>query len=107
MEHKKTKSILYLLLCITYYIVPFLADNTGGWIFILLFLAPIITVIISALYGILCGFKWYYPIIVAALFVPSIFINYNSSAWIYSVVYAILSFLGESVAFLATIFKKK
>ena len=50
------------------------------------------------MYGIRNGFDFWYAFIVAILFIPSIFIFYNSSAWIYVVVYAGIALLGNFIA---------
>ena len=44
-------------------------------------------------------------LVVAALFFPTIFIFYNSSAWIYVVAYAVISLVGNLVGW--PFYKKK
>ena len=45
--------------------------------------------------------KWFYPVIVSLLFIPSIFIYYNSSAFIYCIWYLIDSFIGVLIGYLS------
>ena len=49
-------------------------------------------------YGIRNGFNFWYILIVAIMFAPSIFIFYNSSAWVYVVGYAVIALLGNLIA---------
>ena len=64
---------------------------------IMLFIIPLICLLTSIFYGIKNGFNIYYVLIVAIMFVPSIFIFYNSSAWIYVLIYAFIAFLGNTI----------
>ncbi len=92
------KMLPYLLvLLFNFYFLPTLIQDTGSAIFFLLLIIPLICFLCSLVYGIFQGISLYYPLIVAGLFVPSIFIYYNTSAWVYLVVYGILAFIGESL----------
>ena len=50
------------------------------------------------------GFDFILPILAIVLFAPTIFIFYNSSAWIYIVIYAVIAFIGNGIG---RIFYKK
>lgn len=65
---------------------------------VMLGMIPIVCFVTSMMYGIRNAFDFWYAFIVAILFIPSIFIFYNSSAWIYVVVYAGIALLGNFIA---------
>ena len=67
------------------------------YIFGTLIIWSLVCFTVSLLYGIRKEFKLFYPVIVAALFIPTIFIYYNSTAWIYSFIYAVIAFAGGRV----------
>ena len=92
---KYLKEIIIILIQIfMFYIFPLFAGPTDaiGMVFIIL----ITTFILSSLLGIISKikYKYLYPILVAILFIPSIFIYYNESALIHSLWYLIDSYLG-------------
>src|SRR5690606_28080673 len=90
------KMLSYLLICvIAFYILPLLGEDTGSFILILLLAIPLVCFIASLSYGIKNGFNIIFPLIVGILFIPTIFIYYNSSAWIYIVGYVGISLVGN------------
>ncbi len=95
----KVKQMLpYLLItAAAFYLLPLLGNDTGSFMFILLIATPLISFIAALLYGVRRGFDVTYWIIVAVLFVPTIFIYYNSTAWIYIVVYAVIALVGSAI----------
>ena len=95
---KRSHMVFYLLLLIDFYIVPWFIKNTGSAMIVMLVIIPLICLITSVFYGIRNGFNFWYILIVAIMFVPSIFIFYNSSAWVYVVGYAVIALLGNLIA---------
>ena len=96
---KLQKMLPYLIInIITFYVLPLLGRNTGSFMLILLIIMPLICFFSSLLYGFKEGFQLIYPIIVAIIFIPTIFIYYNSSAWIYTLIYAGIAFIGNIFA---------
>lgn len=85
------------VLAIAYYLLPLIVKNTGMAMIIMLFILPFITLAVSVIYGIRHGFSLLIPIISVLLFAPTIFIFYNSSAWIYIMIYAVISLLGNMI----------
>lgn len=63
--------------------------------FILLIVIPLMTLITSIIYGLRNVFDFIYPLIVAILFIPTLFIYYNASAWTYILVYSMIAVIGE------------
>lgn len=94
----KQNIIFYLLLIVDFYLIPLLIQDTGSAMVIMLVIIPWICLIISIFYGIKNGFDFWYVLTVAILFVPSIFIFYNSSAWVYTIAYALFALVGNLIA---------
>lgn len=86
-----------IVLTINFYLLPYLIRNTATAMLIMLFVIPLISFICAVIYGFHQGFGFSLPIISMILFAPTIFIYYNSSAWLYIVVYGIIAFIGISV----------
>ena len=97
MNTKLIKSTLPFLLVIVFdfYLLPLLISDTGSGMFILLIAVPAICFICSLIYGIKHSFHLIYPAIVAVLFIPTIFIFYNSSAWVYILAYGVIALIGN------------
>lgn len=100
MEKLKKSIILYILLIIDFYAIPWLIKDTGSAMIVMLIIIPLICFVTSIFYGLKNGFDFGYVLIVALIFVPSIFIFYNSSAWIYVAVYTVVALLGNLIALL-------
>lgn len=95
--------IILIIQLIMFYLFPLTAGPTDvmGMIIILIMSVFILSIIIGALSK--EKIKYLYPIIVAILFIPSIFIYYNESALIHAIWYLIISFIGLLIG---VIFKK-
>ena len=92
---KYIKEIIVLLLQIfMFYIFPLFAGPTDamGMVFLII----VATFILSLFMGIASKekIKYFYPLIAAVLFIPSIFIYYNSSASVHSLWYLVISSIG-------------
>lgn len=94
METLKKNIVFYLVLLIDFYIVPLVIQDTGSAMAVMLVILPMICLITSIFYGIRNGFDFWYILIVAIMFTPTIFIFYNSSAWVYIIGYAIVALIG-------------
>lgn len=79
-----------------FYIFPLFAGPTDAMGMVFLILAA--TLLLSALMGLLSAkrIKPIYPLIIAALFVPSVWIHYNESALIHALWYLVVAFVGMS-----------
>lgn len=86
-----------LLLAANYYIVPLFMVDTGSAMVLLLAVMPCICIGGSFLYGFRNGFHIAYPVLAAALFVPSLFIYYNASAWIYASIFGGAALVGNGL----------
>ena len=95
---KYLKEIVILLIqLMLLYVFPLFAGPTDVIGMVVLMLAA--TFVLSILIAIISNtvIKYYYPGIVAIVFMPSIFIYYNSSAFIHSTWYLIVSSIGVFV----------
>lgn len=98
MEKAKKNMVFYLLLLIGFYIIPSFMKDTGSAMIVMLVLIPLLCLITSVFYGIRNGLDFWYILSVAILFIPSIFIFYNASAWVYAVGYAVIALFGNLIA---------
>ena len=78
-----------------FYLLPLLLRDTGGAILLLLAALPLLCLVSAFLYGRRFGFRWWLGPVVAALFVPTLWLFYDTSAWIYSIIYGVLTLLGS------------
>lgn len=95
MDKIKKNWIYYFIILIAFFIVPILIKDTGSGMFILLIVIPLITLITSIIYGLRNTFDFIYPLIVAILFIPTLFIYYNTSALVYVIAYSMIAVIGE------------
>ena len=75
----KKNIIFYILLFIDFYIIPRFIKDTGSAVIVMLMIIPLICLITSVFYGIRNGFDFWYILIAAIMFTPSIFIFYKLS----------------------------
>ena len=91
-----TQKVPYFLAVIAaYYLLPLFGKDTGSFMLILLVLMPIVCFASAFWYGIKRGLALTFPLIIAILFVPSVFLFYNYTAWVYAVVYGIIGLIGN------------
>lgn len=92
---KYIKEIIILLIQLfVFYILPLFAGPTDimGLVLLIILSTLLLSIIIGSVSKV--KIKYLYPIIVAILFIPSIFIYYNESALIHSVWYLVVSMIG-------------
>lgn len=83
--------LIQILVFYLYPLLPILTDPMGMVLSIVL-----ITFILSIILGAISKekIKYIYPIIISLLFIPTVFIYYNSSALVHSIWYLIISYTG-------------
>ena len=89
------KEIVTLLIQLfMFYIFPMFAGPTDAMGMVLLIILA--TLVLSIIIGSISKekVKYLYPIIIAILFIPSVFIYYNESALIHSIWYLVISSVG-------------
>ena len=105
MKKKILTLIPYItILAIIFYLLPLVVKNTALAMLMMLIIMPVLTFVCTVIYGMRHGFDFILPILAIILFTPTIFIFYNSSAWIYIVIYAVIAFIGNGIG---KIFYKK
>lgn len=93
------KYTVYIVIAMMYYFIPlYLVKDTGSGIFLLLMVIPIIVFLISLVFAIKNGFRWYFSIIVGLMWFPNGFIL-NDSASSYIIIYGAISFIGQLIGF--------
>ncbi|MGI5985418.1 MAG: hypothetical protein GXY01_01555 [Clostridiales bacterium] len=99
---KRIKPMLPFLAVIlmVFYLLPLLIHDTGTAMMMLLLIIPLICFLCSVIYGWKHSFDILYSFIVTALFIPTIFIFYNSSALIYVAVYGAVALVGNLLGML-------
>lgn len=106
---KYLKEIITLLIQILiFYIFPLFAGPTDIMGMVVLMLLA--TLVLSLILTIISKekIKYLYPLVVAIIFIPSIFIYYNESALIHSLWYFVSSLLGTILGIITNkIFSKK
>ena len=106
---KYIKEIIVILLqTFIFYLLPQRMGNIGALGMVFLILAT--TFILSILVGCIIKnkIKYFYPIVVSILFIPTIWIYYNESAFVHSLWYLIVSFVGIILgSIIRKIFKRK
>ena len=90
---KKLKDILPFLMVVLadFYLLPLFIQDTGTAMLMLLVVVPLICFICFLIYGLKKPFSLLYSAAVVILFIPSIFIFYNSSAWVYIIAYGVIA----------------
>ena len=92
---KYLKEIIVLLIQLfMFYMFPMFAGSTDAMG--LVFLIWLSTIILGIIIAIISSnkIKYLYPIIIAIIFIPSVFIYYNESALVHSLWYLISSIVG-------------
>ncbi len=83
-----------IVLGIDFYLLPFLMRDSGTAMVLMLCVMPCIALGSGVIYGVCSGFRVELSIAALLLFIPTVFIFYNSSAWIYAPVYAAVVLAG-------------
>lgn len=83
-----------------FYIFPLFAGPTDSMGMVALILLA--TFLLSTAMGSVstCKMRFLYPLAASALFLPTVFIHYNASAWIHAVWYFVDSLLGFGIGLL-------
>ena len=86
--------MIIVLQILIFYLLPKVAIKIGpmGMVFLLLLMTLILSIVAGSLLK--NKFKYFYPVLTAILFMPSIFIYYNELALIHSLWYLVISSVG-------------
>ena len=98
MKAKLLNMLPYLIvLSVDFYLLPVAAQNTGAAMLLMLCVMPLVALVIGVAYGLRRGFSIWLAVIALLLFIPTIFIYYNASAWVYPLFYALLVLVGNLI----------
>ena len=61
---------------------------------------PLVSIGTGLGYGIKFGFRWYFPLVAGALFVPAVYLFYNESALVYAVIDAGFAAIGSWIGWI-------
>lgn len=95
-----------IILAIDFYLLPRLIIDTGVGMFMMLYVMPLIALLCSVIYGVRQGFNLLLPVTAMILFVPSMFIYFNETAWVYVIVYGIVTLVGNGIGKVLLLFHK-
>lgn len=84
-------------LAIDFYLLPLLAKDTGSAMVLMLCVMPVIALTTGVLYGVRQGFSLLPAVTALVLFIPTIFIHYNATAWVYAPAYGVIVLIGNVV----------
>lgn len=80
-----------------FWLLPFPARNTGTAMLLMLCVMPAAAFVTALVYGMRRGLSLLLPAAAFLLFLPAVFIHYNTSAWVYAMVYAVVVLAGNGV----------
>ena len=105
MKKYQKEIIILIIQFLLFYIYPLIAKSPIGMVLVMINMTFIISVII----GIISKekIKYLYPLIVALIFLPTVFIYYNSSALIHSFWYLVVSTIGLLIGCIFSLIKRK
>lgn len=93
--------VLFYLVPLIFLVLNVIPAHLGMGITILMLL--IVNVIYSFISGLNItkknGFKWYLPMMIGVLFLPTVYLFYNNSALFYSAAYAVISGIGCGIGY--------
>lgn len=86
--------VILIVQLLIFYVFPLAAGSTDAIGMVVLIIMA--TFVLGVVMGSVSNekMKYFYPILTAILFVPSVFIYYNESALIHSVWYLVISYVG-------------
>ena len=82
-----------LALCVDFYLLPLLMRDTGAAMFLMLCVMPLA----AFLTGAACGGRLLLPAAALVLFLPTLPLYYNYTAWVYAPAYAVIVLLGMAL----------
>lgn len=86
--------IILLIQLFMFYVFPLFSGPTDamGMVVLILFVTFILSIVITIISK--EKLKYFYPVLVAIIFIPSIYIYYNESALVHSIWYLVISSVG-------------
>lgn len=98
MKKQPAAMLPYLaVLAADFYLLPFLARDTGTAMLLMLAVMPLTAFLTAVVCGLRNGFSILLPVAAAVLFIPAVFLHYNSTAWVYAVFYGLTVLAGNGL----------
>lgn len=92
----------YLAVCgAAFYGLPLLGEDTGYFIVLLLIILPLLCLTAGILYGYFSGFHPALPLFVTLLFLPTVYLYYNTTALAYACAFLFITFVGNGAGWFA------
>lgn len=90
-----------IVLGLDFYLLPCLMQSTGAAMLLMLCVMPLTAFVAAVAYGLRGGFSPLLSIAAVLLFIPTVFLYYNASAWVYALFYgaAVLAGTGAGSIF--------
>ncbi len=85
-----------IILC-TYYLAPIFANNLVLLILLLLVVNPILCFLLAYTHAKENKISFKYSLLLGLLFIPSIFIYYNYTAYVYAIFYTMVAYIGSFI----------
>lgn len=82
---------------LAFYLLPLVIRDTGAGMLVLLAILPAVCFISGFVLGLRSGIKLPYVVLTGLLFVPTLWLYYNSSAWVYAPAYAVIALAGNGL----------
>ncbi len=86
-----------LALCVDFYLLPLLMRDTGAAMFLMLCVMPLAAFLTGAACGVRRGVRLLLPAAALVLFLPTLPLYYNYTAWVYAPAYAVVVLLGMAL----------
>ena len=105
---KYYKDIIILIIQLfMYYIFPLFAGPTDviGMVLLIILTTFFLSICVALL--IKQKYKYLYPFVISVLFIPTVFIYYNSSALVHAIWYLVVSIVGLGIGILIKLVLKK
>ena len=97
MQSLKRLFPFWVVEAVVFYLIPLSGQNTGMSMLNLLIITPLCCFICALVYGAINGFNIALAAGTALLFIPAIFIFYNSTAWVYIIAFTAISAIGNFI----------
>ena len=86
-----------IVFAVDFYLFPAVIRNIGIAMLVMLCIIPLIAFLAAVVYGTVNGFNIILPILAMLLFLPTIFIYYNYTAWVYVIAYGVIVLAGNGI----------
>ncbi|MDU9376680.1 hypothetical protein McpSp1_13050 [Methanocorpusculaceae archaeon Sp1] len=92
----------FLLVCgAAFYVLPTFGGDTGFFMVMLLIILPLICFASGFFYGFFSAFHPMFSLLVALLFLPTVYLYYNVSALVYALAFLVIAFVGNVAGWFA------